>query len=119
TAAELSLQGTVDAGTIVKFLDTSSGTLRLGNAAARTSFESHGTIASMNVGAVATDVIDLADILPGSITSGAITNGNTIQLYNGATAIDHFTLAGAPGAAFVKWTSDGSGGTDIFLSKVA
>jgi hypothetical protein len=40
-----------------------------------------------------TDVLDLADVAPSSITSAMVANGNTIELFNGSTMIDHFALA--------------------------
>jgi len=63
-----------------------------------------------------TNVLDLADVEPGSITSASTVNGNTIQLFNGATMTDHFTLANSVGTAAVHWASDGGSGTNIFLS---
>jgi hypothetical protein len=75
----------------------------------------------MHVGSSATattDFIDIASVNPNSFTSGAIV-GSTIELFNGTTLVDHFNLASAPGAnAFVDWQTDGSGGTDVFLSTV-
>ena len=103
----------------VRFLDSASGTLQLGNSTARSSFEANGIIGNMHVntaGAVATNVLDLADIQPSSITSAIITNGNTIELFNGATMIDHFALASSLGTAAVHWGSDGGSGSNIFLS---
>jgi hypothetical protein len=116
--AVLSLESTVDPGTVVKFLGSDSGTLRLANPTARASFESNGKIDGMHVstGAIPTDVIDVADLLPFSVTSGRITNGNTIELLNGTSVLDHLVLASSPGAAVVHWTPDGSGGTSVFLS---
>jgi hypothetical protein len=101
------------------FLSSASGTLRLGTATARESFETNGIIGNMNVntaGATATNVLDLADLQPNSITSATIANGNTIELFNGATMIDHFALASSPGPAVVHWASDAAAGTNIFLS---
>jgi len=115
----LSLQSTVDPGTTVQFLGSDSGTLQLGNSTARSSFEANGKLVNMHVntaGAVATNVLDLADLQPSSITSATIANGNTIELFNGATMIDHFALASSPGPAVVHWASDGGAGVNIFLS---
>ena len=100
------------------FLSPNSGTLLLGNATARQTFEANGTIVGMNVntsGALPTTVLDLADLLPGSITSASIANGSTIDLFNGSTLTNHFALASSVGSAVVHWTSDGTTGTDIFL----
>ena len=99
------------------FLSGASGTLRLDTATARQSFETNGTIASMNVSTNGspTDILDLADVQPSSITSAMVANGNTIELFNGATMIDHFALANSAGTAAVHWASDGSSGTNIFL----
>jgi hypothetical protein len=100
------------------FLSSDSGTLSLGTATARQSFETNGVIGNMNVSTTGapTNVLDLADVQPGSITSASIVNGNTIQLFNGATMTDHFTLASSVGTAAVHWGSDGGSGTNIFLS---
>jgi hypothetical protein len=102
-----------------KFLSPSSGTLRLATTAARQSFEVNGTLGNMAVSTsptIPTDILDLADVLPSSITSASIANGNTIELFNGATMIDHFSLASSVGAAAVHWGTDGGGGSNIFLS---
>jgi large repetitive protein len=115
----LSLQSTVDPGTTVQFLGSDSGTLQLGNSTARSSFEANGKIGNMHVntaGAAATNVLDLADLQPSSITSATIANGNTIELFNGSTMTDHFALAGSVGTPAVHWVSDGGSGTNIFLS---
>jgi hypothetical protein len=100
------------------FLSSESGTLRLGTATARQSFEANGVIGSMNVSTIGapTNVLDLADVQPSSITSAAIASGNTIELFNGATMIDHFALASSVGTPAVHWASDGGSGTNIFLS---
>ena len=100
------------------FLSSASGTLQLGTATARQSFETNGTIANMNVSTngTPTDVLDLADTQPSSITSAMIASGNTIELFNGATMIDHFALASSVGTAAVHWVSDGGAGSNIFLS---
>jgi Hint domain len=120
----LALDGTVASGISFDYLNTGgvfSGGLLLGNSTARTSFETGGTIAGMHVGGSATattDFIDIAGVVPTSFTSGVIV-GSTIELFNGANEVDHFNLASAPGAnAFVDWQTDGSGGTDVFLSTV-
>jgi hypothetical protein len=63
-----------------------------------------------------TNVLDLADVQPSSITSAMVANGNTIELFNGPTMTDHFALFNAVGAATVHWASDGGSGTNIFLS---
>jgi hypothetical protein len=100
------------------FLSGASGTLRLGTATARQSFEANGTIGNMNVntsGPTPTNVLDLADVQPSSITSASIVNGNTIELFNGSTMIDHFALASSVGTAAVHWVSDGAAGSNIFL----
>jgi hypothetical protein len=101
------------------FLSSASGTLKLGTATARQSFETNGVIANMNVSTTGTptNVLDLADVQPSSITSAMIANGNTIELFNGSTMIDHFALASSVGTAAVHWVSDGSAGSNIFLSK--
>ena len=115
----LSLQSTVDAATTVRFLDSDSGTLELGNSTARSSFETNGIIGNMHVnsaGAVATNVLYLADVASSSITSAMVANGNTIELFNGSTMIDHFALASSVGTAVVHWVSDGRTGSNIFLS---
>jgi hypothetical protein len=100
------------------FLSSDSGTLRLGTATARQSFEANGVIGNMNVSTTGapTNVLDLADLQPGNITSASIVNGNTIELFNGATMTDHFTLANSVGTPAVHWASDGGSGTNIFLS---
>jgi hypothetical protein len=100
------------------FLSSTSGTLRLDTATARQSFETNGTIANMNVSTngTPTNVLDLADVQPSSITSAMVANGNTIELFNGATMIDHFALASSVGTAAVHWGSDGGSGSNIFLS---
>jgi fibronectin-binding autotransporter adhesin len=101
------------------FLSSANGTLRLGTATARQSFEANGTIVNMNVntsGPTPTNVLDLSDVQPSSITSAMIANGNTIELFNGPTMIDHFALSSSPGPAVVHWAPDGSAGTNIFLS---
>ncbi len=120
----LALDGTVATGISFEYLNTGgvlSGGLLLGNATAQTSFETGGTIFGMHVGSSAiapTDFIDLAGVAPGSFTSGVIA-GNSVELFNGATLVDHFTLAFAPNAGtFVDWTADASTGTDVFLSTV-
>ena len=120
----LALDGTVASGISFDYLNSGgvfSGGLLLGNTNARTSFETGGTIVGMHVGSSATattDFIDIAGVVPGSFTSGVIV-GSTIELFNGANEVDHFNLASAPGAnAFVDWQTDGSGGTDVFLSAV-
>ena len=120
----LALDGTVASGISFDYLNSGgvfSGGLLLGNTNARTSFETGGTIVGMHVGSSATattDFIDIAGVVPGSFTSGVIV-GSTIELFNGANEVDHFNLASAPGAnAFVDWQTDGSGGTDVFLSTV-
>ena len=120
----LALDGTVASGISFDYLNTGgvlSGGLLLGNTTARTSFENSGTIVGMNVGSSATattDFIDIAGVVPGGFTKGIIA-GSTIELFNGTTLVDHFNLASAPGAnAFVDWQTDGSGGTDVFLSTV-
>jgi hypothetical protein len=99
----LSLQSTVDAGTTVRFLDSDSGTLELGTATVRQSFETNGIIGNMNVSTngAATNVLDLADVASSSITSAMVANGNTIELFNGSTMIDHFSLASSVGTAAV------------------
>jgi hypothetical protein len=100
------------------FLSSDSGTLRLGTAIARQSFETNGTIANMNVSTTGapTNILDLADVQPGSITSAMVANGNTIELFNGATMTDHFTLLSSVGTPAVHWASDGRSGSNIFLS---
>jgi hypothetical protein len=95
-----------------------SGTLLLGNATARQSFEANGVIAGMNISTTGlpSTVLDLADVSSGSITSASVANGNTIQLFNGSTLIDQFNLASSVGPAVVHWAADSSGaGTNIFL----
>ena len=64
------------------FLSSASGTLRLGTAITRQSFETNGTIANMNVSTngTPTNVLDLADVQPSSITSAMVANGNTVEL---------------------------------------
>jgi hypothetical protein len=37
-------------------------------------------------------------------------------LFNGSTMTDHFALAASVGTPTVHWASDGSSGTNIFLS---
>ena len=120
----LALDGTVASGIKFDYLNTGgvfSGGLLLGNTTARTSFENGGTIVGMHVGgsaAATTDFIDIAGVTPDSFTSGVIV-GSTIELLKGSNIVDQFTLASAPGAsAFVDWQTDGSGGTDVFLSTV-
>src|ERR1700722_13376893 len=120
----LALDGTVATGISFEYLNTGgvlSGGLLLGNATAQTSFETGGTIFGMHVGRspiARTDFIDLAGAAPESFTSGVIA-GSTVELFNGATLVDHFTLAFAPNAGtFVDWTADASTGTDVFLSTV-
>src|SRR5262249_50262161 len=100
------------------FLSGESGTLRLGTATARQSFETNGVIGNMNVSTTGapTNALDLADVQPRNITSAIVANGNTIELFNGATMTDHFTLANSVGTAAVHWASDGASGTNIFLS---
>jgi hypothetical protein len=100
------------------FLSSASGTFELGTATARQSFETNGTIVNMNVSTngAPTDVLDLADVASSSITSAMVANGNTIELFNGSTMIDHFALASSVGTAAVHWTSDGRTGSNIFLS---
>jgi hypothetical protein len=113
-----SLNGTVQSAVPFSFLSAASGTLLLETAAARQSFETNGTIGNMAVGgspSMPTDILDLADLLPGSITSASIANGNTIDLFNGSVLTNHFALASSVGSAVVHWTSDGTTGTDIFL----
>ena len=100
------------------FLSSASGTLRLDTATARQSFETNGVIGSMNVSTngTQTNVLDLADVQPSSITSAMVANGSTIELFNGPTMIDHFALASSVGTPTVHWASDGSAGSNIFLS---
>jgi hypothetical protein len=100
------------------FLSSASGTLRLGTATARQSFEANGTLVNMNVSTTGgpTNVLDLADTQLSSITSAMVANGNTIELFNGPTMVDHFALSSSPGSAVVHWAPDGSAGTNIFLS---
>ena len=45
-----------------------------------------------------------------------VANGNTIELFNGSTMIDHFAMANSVGTAAVHWGSDGGSGSNIFLS---
>jgi fibronectin-binding autotransporter adhesin len=99
------------------FLSSASGTLRLDTATARQSFEANGIIGNMNVSTTGapTNVLDLADVQPSSITSAMVASG-TIELFNGPTMIDHFALAGSVGTAAVHWASDGGSGSNIFLS---
>src|SRR5215472_1801881 len=108
-------------GSVAKFtfLSGDSGTLRLGTATARQSFETNGVVIdNMNVSTTgaATNILDLADVQPGSMTSAIVANGNTIELFNGATMTDHFALANSVGTAAVHWASDGGSCTNIFLS---
>jgi hypothetical protein len=119
----LELEGTVAAGTDFRFLNSGAvyaGGLLLANTTAQASFENGGTIFGMHVGSsatVPTDYIDLGGVVPTSFTSSSIANGNTIDLFNGATLAAHFTLSSAVASGtFVDWTTDASGGTDIFLS---
>jgi hypothetical protein len=100
------------------FLASDSGTLRLGTATARQSFETNGTLANMDVSTngAPTNVLDLADVAPSSITSAMVANGNTIELFNGSTMIDHFSLLNSVGTATVHWVADGAAGSNIFLS---
>ena len=100
------------------YLSSASGTLRLDTATGRQSFETNGVIGNMNVSTngTPTNVLDLADVQPSSITSAMVANGNTIELFNGATMIDHFALASSVGTAAVHWGSDGGSGSNIFLS---
>ena len=100
------------------YLSSASGTLRLDTATARQSFETNGVLGSMNVSTngTPTDVLDLADVSPSSITSAMVANGNTIELFNVTTMIDHFALASSVGTAAVHWGSDGGSGSNIFLS---
>jgi hypothetical protein len=101
------------------FLSSASGTLRLGTATARESFEANGIIGNMNVnttGATPTNILDLADVQSSSITSAIVANGNTIELFNGSTMTDHFSLASSVGTPAVHWASDGGSGANIFLS---
>jgi fibronectin-binding autotransporter adhesin len=100
------------------FLSSDSGTLRLGTATARQSFEANGVIGNMNVSTTGapTNILDLADVQPGSITSAIVANGNMIELFNGSTMTDHFSLASSVGTPAVHWASDGGSGTNIFLS---
>jgi hypothetical protein len=87
-------------------------------ATARQSFEANGTLVNMNVSTTGapTNVLDLVDTQPSSITSAMVANGNTIELFNGPTMIDHFALAGSVGTAAVHWAPDAGSGTNIFLS---
>jgi hypothetical protein len=100
------------------YLSSASGTLELGSATARESFETNGVIGNMNVSTngAPTDVLDLADVASSSITSAMVANGNTIELFNGSTMIDHFALANSVGTAAVHRLSDGRTGSNIFLS---
>jgi hypothetical protein len=123
SGSALEFSGNLAFGTDVTFLNTGgifSGNLLLSTPTAQTSFQNNGTIVGMNVntgGAIPTDTIDLAGVDPGSFTSSAIVNGNTIELLNGASVVEQFTLASAPGAGtFVDWAGDGNGGTSVFLS---
>ena len=104
----------------VMFIDETSGTLVLPNATARESFETNGLISNMNfsTNAAATNVLDLADVSPSSITSAIFDKpSNTFELFSGSTMIDHFALAAAPaGGGVVHWMADSGAGTDIFLS---
>ena len=117
--ATLVLNGS-ELNTAVDFIDETSGTLVLPNAAARQSFESTGLIENMNFSAngAATNVLDLADVSPTSITSAIFNKPtNTIELFSGSTMIDHFALAYSPaGGGVVHWTPDSGTGTNIFLS---
>jgi len=98
------------------FLSSDSGTLRLGTATARQSFEANGVIGNMNVSTTGapTNVLDLADVQPSTITSAIVANGNTIELFNGATMTDHFNLLSSVGTPAVHWASDGGSGTVKF-----
>jgi hypothetical protein len=71
---------------------------------------------NVSTNGAATNVLDLGDVAPTSITSAMVANGNTIELFNGATMTDHFTLANSVGTAAVHWGSDGHTGSNIFLS---
>jgi fibronectin-binding autotransporter adhesin len=117
--ATLVLNGS-ELNTAVNFIDETSGTLVLPNAAARESFESTGLIENMNFSAngAATNVLDLADVSPTSITSAIFNKPtNTIELFSGSTMIDHFALNASPAAGgVVHWTADSGAGTNIFLS---
>ena len=103
----------------VMFIDETSGTLVLPNATARESFESNGLISNMNFSAngAATNVLDLVDVSPTSITSAIFDKpSNTIELFSGSTMIDHFALAySRAGGGVVHWTPDSGTGTNIFL----
>jgi hypothetical protein len=100
------------------FLSSASGMLQLGTATARQSFETNGTLANMNVSTngTPTNILDLADVAPSSITSAMVANGNTIELFNGLIMTDNFNLASSMGTAAVHWASDGAAGSNIFLS---
>lgn len=101
-----------------KFL-SDSGTLSLGNASARQSFEANGVIAGMNVSTtgLASTVLHLADMMASSITSASVVNGNTVELFSGSTMTDQFNLASNVGSAVVHWAPDNTGsGTNVFLS---
>ncbi len=109
------------AGPLVYTFLSNSGTLLLGNATALQSFVANGEIAGMNVSTTGlpSTVLDLADVSSGSVTSASVANGNTIQLFNGSTLIDQFSLASSVGSAVVHWAPDSSGaGTNVFLSTV-
>jgi len=104
----------------VMFIDETSGTLVLPNATARESFETNGLISNMNfsTNGAPTNVLDLADVSPTSITSAIFDKpSNTIELFSGSTTIDHFALAYSPaGGGVVHWAPDSGAGSNIFLS---
>ena len=116
--------GEVVSGLEVTYLNTNAvfgGSLLLGTATSRVSFENNGTIVGIHVGTnatVPTDVIDLADVSPATISQASIGNMNTIDLFDSAgVVVDHFTLASPPDTGtFVDWRTDGKGGTVIYLS---
>lgn len=123
--ATLALGGTVAPGTQFTFANSGgaqTGTLVLG-ANSLASFESNATINGMNVetggtGAPWGDVIDIQGLAFGSVASGEIVNGNTLELLNSNSAVvAHFKLGSDP-SPFVNYANDGTGGTVVSLDSV-
>ncbi len=108
---------TVAAGAVVTFLG-GTGTLRLLDIA-----DFHGTVAGMTVGPASinpfpTNQIDITTIGLGSIASANLnTSTDVLSIHTTDGAADTIQLSGsyAPGT-FVRWSSDGSTGTDLYLN---
>ncbi len=121
STAILDLNDNSISGGTITFLGA-NGTLLLGASdfSSQTLTGFSDKIAGLNVGTntTPTNEVNLRGVTEASVTSATL-SGTTIIVHEGATAVATLTLSSAPaGTPFVDWTTDGSGGTDIFLSSM-